>query len=550
MSANLLTPNHRLRLSLPLMIHMVVAMFISPLAMAADLSDADKATVAQIQSLMSRTEQSLKFATDTAGPGDGNLTGTKAKLTAIRLEPAASAMPVIQEKLKTLPADNADVMALQKRADANSAAVTALQTRITGKAPVPVDPGKKTVKLDYKQVDALKDAQSVLREIEGQSRAIEKVAVQVKETQDKTTINHRLIVTAMNSIAFVRQRDKYMAGHMGKLPADGTGVEPVSDAWKAAIASTDASEKILSPVHEQLSKLVDPASYPKFDEDMKRLSELTRQYANADQFLSNREQAGLAFEQMTAARDEMARVVKTYAILMLQKTERGKSLTNQEAYFNEKQAAFNTAAQEQIKTLPAEIRKHINDVTTMAAQAVKEEKPAYFTGGIEQTMGFAQEKQTLLAKLSPEAGKATQSELDATRAQLKEQQKSLSAAIIAANELPPDRYAADDRAKLIELAIATWKKQQPDAVIMASRIPGEKWSRNTVWRFENRSWYLVDLSKLQVQLIVKHENNLAAIRPINLYINHQEGDRLSAGAMDSIKDELTPQRFLQQSKVK
>lgn len=544
--------SNALRVGLHLIALLFAVAFTAPATFAADLSASDKATVAQLDSLLTRVDTNIKLAAAAAGPGEGPLAGTKARLTAVRLQPAKDAMPAILEKLKTLPADHADVIALQKRADTHSQAIAAIQNRIDGKAgsTPPADPSKQTMKLDYQQEESLKNARFVLREIEGQSGALEKVVADIKKVEDKNKIDHRLVAQAMNSVAFIKQRDKFMAGHMGKLPDNGTGVAQVSEAWKAAIASADASEKVLAPIHEHLAKLVDPASHPQFEADIKRLAGLTSQYANTEQFISNREQAGIIHQQKAAALEEVSRINTTYALLMVQKTDQGIRLEKQVAYFNEKLGEFEAAAAAQAKALPGEIRGHLIEVNRLADQAVKEEKPAFFGGGIAQVIDFAQEKQSLLAALAPEEAKATQAELEKTRAELKVKQKALSAAIIAANTLPPDRYTGEDRAKLIELATATWKKQQPDAVILAARIPSEKWSRSTRWEYSRPSWYFVDLSKLQVQLIVKHDQGLAAIRPINMYINHQEGDRLSAGAMDNIKDELIPQRLLPQEKVK
>lgn len=518
---------------------------------AAELSVADKETARHAESLLKQVETNLKLAQDTAGPGTAALTGAKAKLAAVRLQPAKDALPAAIERIKKLPADNAEVIALQKRADAAGTAISTLQTRIDGKPtqPMPTDQPP-TIKLDYKQDESLKNVRFYLREIEGQSGAVAKVVTDITPIEDKTKIDHRLIQQAINSIAFSRQRSELVANHMKNLPANGTGVTAVAEGWKAAMASIDANEKVLAPIHKQLSELVSPASYPQFESDYKRISELAKQYGDVQLFSVNREQAATLFQQAPAAKEEVDRVSKSYAILMHQRTEQGERLTKMRAYFAEQFAAFTTAADEQKKSLPAEIRGHLAEVNRMADEAVAQEKPAFFGGGIPQVLGSADEKLALYSALAPDESKAIAAELAKTRLDLQAKQKSLHNAIIAANTLPPDRYTGADREQIIALATETWKKQQPDAVVMTVRIPSEKWTRNTLWRYQNKSWYLIDSSSLQAQLLVKHAGDLAVIRPINLSINHLAGDKLSAGAMDDIKDELIPQRLLPQAKVK
>jgi hypothetical protein len=517
-------------------------------ANAADLSAAEKETARQADVLLKQIETAVKLAQESAGAGTASVTGAKARLVAVRLQPAKDGLPAAMQRIKTLPADHEQVVALQKRYDSATAAVAALQARLESKPAVP-DPG--TVKLDFRQSETLKLAQSTLNEIEGQRAALEKVVADLKGVEDATTIDHRLLQKAMSSVAFARQRDGFMANHMGKLPANGIGVAPVNDAWKAAMASVDASEKALAPIHKKLTDLVNPASYPQFDADLKRMQELAGQYSAIDRFTVNRELAGAMYSQSGAVKEEQARINKAYAALVFQKTEQGEKLLKMDAYLTEKLKLFSDAANAQKESLPKEIAADIAKINRMADEAVRESKPAFFAQGIPDELAFTSEKVALYAVLAPEPAKAVAADLEKTRAEMKAKQKSLHAAIIAANEPAPDRYTAADRARLIELATTTWKQQQPDAVVMAVRIPSEKWARSTVWRYTGGgNWTLHDVSRLQVQLIVKHDAGLAVIRPVNLSINHVNGDNLTAGAMDDVKDELIPQRLLPQAKVK
>ena len=63
------------------------------------------------------------------------------------------------------------------------------------------------------------------------------------------------------------------------------------------------------------------------------------------------------------------------------------------------------------------------------------------------------------------------------------------------------------------------------------------------------TWYRIDRSHLQAQVIVVHDDALAVIRPVNLWIDHQAGDVRSATPMDTPTDPVAPQRLLRRAIV-
>src|SRR4029450_13303813 len=97
------------------------------------------------------------------------------------------------------------------------------------------------------------------------------------------------------------------------------------------------------------------------------------------------------------------------------------------------------------------------------------------------------------------------------RETVKKQEAMLAGAIIAANELPADTYAGADKADLTRRATDAIKKQKPDAQVLAVRFPVDKWKRDTKWRYENRTWRLIDRSRLQAQVIIKRDDSVAEI---------------------------------------
>jgi len=86
--------------------------------------------------------------------------------------------------------------------------------------------------------------------------------------------------------------------------------------------------------------------------------------------------------------------------------------------------------------------------------------------------------------------------------------------------------------------------------VLAVRFPSEQWSRDSMWRLQNRTWYKIDRSQLQAQVLVKHDDKLAVIRPVNLWIDHIDNDKPSAIPLYDIKDEIQPMNLVLLSKVK
>jgi hypothetical protein len=124
--------------------------------------------------------------------------------------------------------------------------------------------------------------------------------------------------------------------------------------------------------------------------------------------------------------------------------------------------------------------------------------------------------------------------------------------IIQQNPLPPDRYTGGDRKQVVDVAIDAWKHQQAKFEVLGSRIPSEAWNRETMWQYSNGTWYYVDQSRLQVQLLVADESNTkqAKILPINIIKNHQKGDSLIGTPLFSSKEVLQPSSYMMRDKIK
>ena len=54
---------------------------------------------------------------------------------------------------------------------------------------------------------------------------------------------------------------------------------------------------------------------------------------------------------------------------------------------------------------------------------------------------------------------------------------------------------------------------------------------------------------MQVQLLVRHDDALVIIRPLNVRKNHLKGDTMIAVPLDDITEKVMPQRYVKVEKL-
>lgn len=522
----------------------------STTVIASDLTPEQSKLLREAVAGIKRAQTNFQLAQGSVPKGDKPLRGSRRKLALSRLDGAKGLMPAIAERLEKLPADDPNVKEVQAAYDQLLQAINALETRITGEAPASPGAESEGVKLDYRQEEALKNANFSLRDLEGRAKALEELVEQIQAQEDKRLVDHRLVQQGMNTIEVAERRTRETHTHLDPLPADGRGVKPTRERLGKAVDSVAASKKVLEPLHKQLSTLINPASYPELRADLERLSELSRMYVRPEILLTDREQAAAVIKSAQAAIQERDRLVKKYALLVHQQTEDGKRVQGISNAFTKNVLAFADAAKKEQAALPAKIRRDLDEVKQIAAQAVKEQKPLFFTGGIPQVIGAAEEKIALLEALDANAAAQFRAEIAKLQIDLKSKQESLREAIIQANILPADNYTGADRKELEQLAAKIWKKQQPDAEILMIRLPDQNWKREVRWDYSNGTWYKVDRSKLQAQVIIKYDDRLAVNQPVNLRRDHLSNDNLTGFPFRTKDEELLPRAFILLSKVK
>lgn len=517
--------------------------------------------VAKINGHLKRAEANLNSVNGSIGHRTSPPKGSAAKLAANRLQQAYSDLEPAGKLVQGLPADGDGVADAANRYNAAVELYTKLQKILTGgDAPAAGSGGASgngaregEVKLGYPHADNFKNVLFTYRnKVEAPANALTQLHAELLPVEDQLTINHRKTAQAVATIAEARRQAGFVEDGLAAIPANGQGVAAAKENLSASLESIDGSEQYFAPLHAKLMAMIDPAKFPQFDEDRRRLQGLSSDYSQDWVFREGRERAAELFTQRAAAQEEVVRIATVYNRHMQQETEMGKTINAVGTGTLNSLKAFDTKIEEQKTLLPASIREDLAEADKYANEAVKEQKPAFFNGGIPQRMGWAEDKLTLLKAIDPEGSGEVAKEYEQMQASLKQRADSLKELIIRENELPADNFAGQDREAAIEVAKSGWAVQQPDAEILAIRIPTESWRRDTKWSYSNGTWYFIDKSRIQVRLIVADPDNPkhALDRPVNVIKDHQAGDKMIGVPFRSIDEELTPSEIYLREKVR
>jgi len=510
------------------------------------------ADIGQVNGLLRRAEANLESVDASIGHRTTPPTGSAAKLSAMRLQQALDDLNPAKELLEQIPAGT------EGRAEAAERYVNAanlynkLRTILTGSDAPAAAADSGGTKLNYQQEEKLSNARFHVTEVESNATQLTARLEELREVEDELSISYREVDQLMSVVENAKLKSGYAKSAMERLPEDGKGVADVRQRLTNADAKVVTAADFLRPLHKKLHNLIDPKNYPDFDADQKRLRELSAMFARPEMLVTQRALAAETYQQAEAAKAECIRMARKYARIVQQKTVQGERI---EAYGNgflRNHAAFMARAEELKGEIPGEIRSHLDEAKRYADEAVKNQKPAWFNGGIPQQMDFAQDRAALLRVLDPEQGKTLDAEIEQAEAKLKQQAESLRELIIRENEMPADRFTGEDRKKAIETAISGWRVQQKEFKVLMVRIPSESWSRETKWTYSNGTWYYSDRSRLQVRLLIAdHENpELAIDRAINIIKDHQKGDSMIGVPLRGFEDELPPSSYMLRSKIR
>ena len=564
------------------------------------LDDQQQAQLDQANNLIKNAGYDLDAARGSAGTPDNPAKGSRAKLTEMRLSSARQRLEQADESLSKLPEDDQAVTDTREAYNTVDAGIKEVDAIIHPPAkpkqeeppaadddnehtdapagdnnnetksdspdqaqkpkadndepaakPTPTEKPKQAPRLDYKQEDLLRNARWFVRETNAYA---DKAATVVERMDDENAEKpvHKELIAALELIETGKQKHKLAQGYIDQLPADHPTVKPVADDVKQAGDRLGALASRLTAADAKLAKLADINNYPNFDKDFTLLQDLGRRYTQFDITVQQPEKLASIIKEDPQVLAEIKRIAKTYLPLVEQKTPQGERIENMFNNFMTTRSRFADRLTAYKEQLPAQFESDLKEATDLADEGVAKQNAMYFgpDSGIEQRFGWAEKKLLVLQAFGEKEAKPYADRLEQVRNDINQRAKSLEAKIIANNTLPADNYTGDDRQAVIDIAIDGWKVQQPDAQVLTARIPSQAWSRETRWEWYDGSFYKVDKSTLQVQLIVKHDDKLAVIRPLNVRQDHLKGDTMIAVPLDDIKDDLIPQRFLPLDKVK
>jgi hypothetical protein len=252
--------------------------------------------------------------------------------------------------------------------------------------------------------------------------------------------------------------------------------------------------------------------------------------------------------QAPKVKEEVKAIVARYD----EKSAEGRKLSFPLGAFERNFGMYESRIEAFKRDAPGQVAKHLDEAEKMSDEAVAQKKPLYFTGGVPQRMRWAAEKLPVIAVVDPEAAKPLQARYDSIKASLPQKEAALRNEIIAANEPPKDNYSGPDKAQLVELAKSAWTEKHPDAQVVAVRIPGQQWKRDTRWTLRSGTldWEKTDRSKLQAQLLVRSASDpkLLEVHVVDLIKDHLSNDAIKAVRWEA-KD-LPVQNLILAEKVK
>lgn len=101
---------------------------------------------------------------------------------------------------------------------------------------------------------------------------------------------------------------------------------------------------------------------------------------------------------------------------------------------------------------------------------------------------------------------------------------------------PRDSHTRSDKETLKSAIEKRWKSLYPKDTLLGIRFIDASWFRRTEKRYNNVvGWYDLDVSTLEVKVVIKEDNDIAAICPVFLLRDHLKGDALEIDA-DSSKN--------------
>lgn len=561
---------------------MLILAILLPLAAlpmnVAALNASQQSLLGQVESTLRAAEADLQAAQGSAGTAERPATGARLRLTQMRLDSARERLSQAEAMLGNLPEEDPDVVASRERfarasglasavdailrppaaavspSETTQEAMPSVMTTAPPETPRPdstvgssgptASPAVPT-RLDYRQEEALRNARFHLREAEAFA-ARARTTLERLEGPDASTLQHREIGAALTAVGEAATRHARGMAQLADLAEGHPQVQPLVQELATLGAKIASQRSRLEIADAEMQRLTRMDSYPEYDADFAMLQDLARRYGNFHAATEQPERLARVIAEDARVLETVQRIAETYAPLVAHGIDHGIRMERLLNHFQSQRGTFAAAALQYRDELPGAIQADLAEAERMADLAVSTGRPAFFgpDGGITQRLQFAEDKLLVLRAFGGTAADASGQDLARARSGLEQRARALEEQIIADNRLPEDRYRGADRDAIVARATDAWAHQQSDPEILAVRLPAQAWSRDTRWEWFDGAFHKIDLSRMQVQLVVRHDDRLAVMRPVNVHRDHMKGDSLSGHPLFAFDEPIPPRQLL------
>lgn len=292
-----------------------------------------------------------------------------------------------------------------------------------------------------------------------------------------------------------------------------------------AAAATKRAEVTKSAADAAVA--ADPKNYPDLAADDEWYQGIRRQYA-FNRFHDLHEQAAKLMKEFQDVAKRHKELGEKYKGFFASNNQIAANVKGHAGLAEKELRQFFQGAQNAVTKAAGDIKENLKRAEEMSAKAVAEKKPAFFTGGVRQAMETSKNAVAVLKALVGEKHEkvlAFEKDVAAAQAQVDTAYAALKEDVIAAQQMPEDKYKGDDKAKLEQLIREAWAKEHKKDEILAIRFHMADWKRNVeeTWNSGSKSWSLSDMSVLCISVIVKTNDTIATIYPSYVNKNNLSG---------------------------
>lgn len=382
--------------------------------------------------------------------------------------------------------------------------------------------------LDYNQKQALDRQERNLKEAQGKLKALQDGYAKEWETlkAPETLVPPGWFKGYMAKGDEVLKKCDAMISDLekSKCPAEHARVKAITDWVTEARAAVGALNAEMAPRLGEMEKLADPKNYPNLDADFRQIDTVSKAYAFKG-FHTNPDKVAELAKDFARAVTWGSEKFKEYRPIMVLSGGKQSPLFKKYDAMSASLKNFQAEAGDYFKKAEAEVPALLKKAEEMASKAAAEKKPAFFTGGVQQQLDWAENYMKVCRALvapDDERLKKMETAWADTKKKVDEQAATLKEQIIAEARPPDEKYNGADKEDIRKNVLAEWKKAWPKDEVMMIRMHMANFDRRekATWDEGSKSWEFSDRSVLCVTVIVKTSDRIATSYPAYVNVNH------------------------------